>query len=88
MKKTIVFLAMGMTLILLLGLAKSNSKMQWNNSECEPGQYWQRVKDYEIIHEPNLKDLQEKVKNGLDHGWRPMGGISIVDSNYFQVMVK
>lgn len=88
MKKTAIFLAIGMSFLLLLGLAKSDPKLQGIESECEPGRYWQKVKDYKIIDEPNLNDLRRKVKEELGHGWYPIGGISIVDSNCCQVMAK
>ena len=92
MKKAIIFLAIGMSLILLLGLAKSDSKPQWIESECYPGyaqgRYWQKVKNYEIIRASDLDKLQKDVKERLNHGWRPMGEISRFENEYCQVMVQ
>lgn len=88
MKKIVVFLAIGMSLILLLGLAKSDSKSQWIESECSPGRYWQKVKNYEIIRASDLDKLQQNVNDKLNHGWRPMGELLYFDSNYCQVMVQ
>jgi len=93
MKKAIVFLAISMSLILLLGLAKTESKPQkpqWIGSEGypEPGRHWQKVKDYEIIRASDLDRLQDKIKEKLKHGWHLKGDISCFEKEYCQVMVQ
>lgn len=88
MKKAAVFLVIGMGLIVLLGLAKSSTKPQIDKPECEPTGYWQKVNEYKIIHEPNLPYLKDEVKKGLNHGWYPIGGISIVGEDCCQVMIR
>ena len=88
MRKILIILAIGIGLILLLGMNKSDSKLQGFESECKHGLYWQRVKNYEIIRASNLDKLQQNVKDKLNHGWCPMGEISYLDNNYCQVMVQ
>jgi hypothetical protein len=95
MKKAIVFLAIGMSLVLLLGLAKSDpkpQKPQWIESGCcqgyAPGFYWQKVKDYEIVRASGLGELEGKIKDKLEHGWHLKGDISRFEDEYCQVMVK
>ena len=88
MRNILILLAIGMGLILLLGLAKSDSKLTGIESECKPGRYWQTVKNYEVIRASDLDKLQQKVNDKLNHGWRPMGELSYFDSNYCQVMVQ
>lgn len=95
MKKIVVFLAIGVSLILLLGSDGSNLKLQDTECKCkyEPGQwaeaYRQNVSKYAIVRASELDDLQTDVNNKLKTGWHLIGGISIVDSNSVcQVMVK
>lgn len=87
MRKIIVFLVIGMSLILLLGSTGSSLKLQ--ETECEIKPMRQNMREYTIVCASELKKLQKDVNNKLKKDWYPIGGISIVDSNSFcQAMVK
>lgn len=88
MKKIVVSLVIGIGLILLLGLAKYESKPQSIESGHTTGRYWQTVNDYKVIRASDLDKLQQNVNDKLNHGWRLMGGLSYFDNAYCQVMVK
>lgn len=87
MKKIVVCLAIGMSLIMLLGSTRSNLKSQ--DIEWKIEQMRQNVNEYTIVRASKLDKLQKDVNERLKNDWSPIGGISIVDSNSFcQVMVK
>lgn len=89
MRKIVVFLAIGMSIILLLGFTGSGLKSQEAECEHKPTQLRQNVSEYTIVSASKLDKLQKDVNKKLKNDWYPIGGISIVDSNSFcQVMVK
>ncbi len=87
MKKMLIILAIGTSLILLLGMKKSDLNYEGTGYNGDYRQYWKKVTDYQIIHAADLKTLQEAVKGQLKHGLRPMGDLSQFDKEYCQVMV-
>jgi hypothetical protein len=88
MKKIVFFLAVTLSLILLLG--SNGSKRNFRDPKCqwEPGARRQNIDEYTIVHDPNLNKLQENVRKKLDDSWQPIGGISFVKNEYYQVMIK
>jgi hypothetical protein len=88
MKKITIILAVGMGLILLLGMGNSDLNSGGNGQNYDYEKYGQKVTDYQIIHANSLKALQEAVKEQLKNGLRPMGELSHFDKDYCQVMVK
>lgn len=47
-----------------------------------------RIIDYKIISRRILSELQTSVKEYIDLGWQPFAGVSPLDLNLTQVMVK
>ena len=88
MRNILIILTIGMGLIMLLGMKKSDLNLEGTEQNCDYGRYGQKVTDYQIIHANNLKALQEAVKEQLKNGLRPMGELSHFDKDYCQVMVK
>ena len=88
MKTTSIIVAIGMSLILLLGVKRTGLSSQGAEQSCDYGRYGQKVTDYQIIHAPDLNTLEEKVKEQLKNGFRPTGELSHFHKDYCQVMVK
>ena len=88
MRKIIVFLAIGMSLILLLGLTGSTLQSQGTECRWKPEPDRQNTTEYTIVQASELDKLQKDVNERLKKDWHPIGGVSIVDSNYCQVMIK
>lgn len=91
MKEKIMFLVIGMVIMLLLGAMTDQFHPKDNNNKCETmAAYWrQNFKNYEIVCDPNIDNVQKKVEKKLGEGWHPIGGISIADSNsFYQAMIK
>lgn len=88
MRNALILLAIGMGLVLILGSAKNDCKLQGVEPECWRVEYSQKITDYQIISAADLNTLQGKVKEQLKYGLRPMGDISYFDPDYLQVMVK
>jgi hypothetical protein len=92
MKKIVIFLAVAVGLILLLGLTGAALKSQDTESKCEydycAAQWRQNIGEYTIVRAPKLDKLQKAVNESLKESWYPIGGVSIVDSNCCQVMIK
>jgi hypothetical protein len=87
MKKMLIILPIGISLILLLGLDGSNLKSGKTESKCEVQQLRQIYGEYTVIQASELDTLQKDVNTKLRSDWRPMGGISYAKSEYCQVMV-
>lgn len=47
-----------------------------------------KIIDYKVIDSNDIDDLQVAVKNDIDKGWQPLGGISDGSAVFAQVMVK
>ena len=57
-----------------------------------------KVSDYKIIGDTNIYGLQNKVKNAVNQGWTPLGGVCVDDHSaritgserpsFFQAIVK
>lgn len=87
MRKIVIFLVIGTILVLLLGSAKPDLKLEDTEWDRCGAQYWQKTTDYQIIRAADLDTLQQKVKEQLKYGLRPVGDISHFDEDYCQVMV-
>jgi len=87
-KKISILLGVILSLVLLLGSTGSNRKLQDLKCQGEPGAWRQTLSEYTIIRASKLNELQNEVNEKLKESWHPIGGISIVDSNCCQVMVK
>jgi hypothetical protein len=92
-KKVVIFLVIVSSLILLLGSTGSNMKLQNGKAKCEhvygeAAGWRQNIDEYTIVHDPNLNKLQDDVRKRLDDSWQPIGGISFVKNEYYQVMIK
>ena len=36
------------------------------------------ITDYEVITATHIKDLQERVRERIQDGWQPIGGVAVV----------
>lgn len=88
MRKILIILTIGIGLILLLGMKKSDLNLEGTGPYPDYRQYYQKVTCYKIIHAADLKTLQDEVKEQLKHGLRPMGDLSYFNEEYCQVMVN
>jgi len=47
------------------------------------------ITDYLIVDAENEQHLQELVNDNIkDWGWQPLGGIAVLENEYYQAMVK
>ena len=44
--------------------------------------------EYKILEAPTNEELEKKVNEHIQLGWKPMGGVAIVDAATAQAMVK
>jgi len=91
MKKTVVFLAVATSLILLLALDGFGLTSQEPKCQCQSQwlQMRQNTTEYTIARASNLDKLQKDVNERLKKDWHPIGGVSVIDSNSFcQAMIK
>ena len=87
-KKIVILLVVVLSLVLLLGSIGSNMKSQEPKCQWKPEAGRQDIEKYAIVRASDPDKLQIEVNKRLNQSWEPMGGISIVDSNCCQVMVK
>jgi len=92
MKKIIIFLAVGLSLVLLLGSMGPSPHIHDPNSEPEPTPCSisrEHILKYEVFVASDPKMLEKKVTQRLKGkgNWIPLGGISVNDANYHQAMV-
>jgi len=87
-KKMAVFLAVVVSLALLPG--SSGEKRRPEDPQCQwVYQAWrQNIDEYAIVRASDPDKLQKEVNKRLKESWHPVGGISIVDSNCCQVMIR
>jgi hypothetical protein len=87
--KTLVFLAVVLSLVFLLGSSGEKRRSQEPKCQLQPASGWrQDINEYTIVRASDPDKLQKEVNKRVKESWHPMGGISIVDTNCCQVMVK
>ena len=92
MKKIIIFMAVGLSLVLLMGSMDPSPHIHDPNSEPDPtpcSLSRERILKYEVFVASDTKTLEKKVTQRLKGkgNWIPLGGISIDDAKYHQAMV-
>lgn len=40
------------------------------------------MQEYKVIYAANIQDLEEKVNQWLEHGWKLLGGFGVGNSSY------
>ena len=46
------------------------------------------ITDYKVVYSCFLPTLHQEVKDLIDKGWEPFGGLVIDDGCFFQPMIK